>query len=365
MGDVLIQVEAHDRLVSAAFVARGYSADESADAARLCRSAALHGVRTHHALKALHLDDHMGSRAEPAGCVPGAAVREIDTPFEACRVWDAGRKMGPAVAYAAMAECERLADRYGVGVVTVDNAFHYLWGGGYVIDSACRGYVAYTQCTAALAEVAPFGGVYPTLGTNPHSLGLPTKGAIGFPVVIDWATSTVAMGRVQAMRREGGRLPPDAAVDAQGRPTDDPNAVAALLPFGRHKGYGMALANELIAACIGGSLPTLRCRPERAPEGEKTSPCFYFQAIRPEALGAGAFAQGRDLEANLRAVVDDVMGHGNRETGRCLLPGELEHRAAQRSRSLGGLVFTEAEAQEFAQLAESLGVAFARPTPVG
>ena len=154
----------------------------------------------------------------------------------------------------------KLADQYGVGIVSVDNAFHYLWGGGYVMSAAERGYIAYTNCTAGLAEVVPFGGKFPTLGTNPHSWGFPTIPAVGFPVVVDWATSVVAMGRVQQFRREGKPLPPNAAVDKDGRPTTDANAAVSLLPFGGHKGYGLALIDELVGAMIGGSLPTLRSR---------------------------------------------------------------------------------------------------------
>src|SRR5512138_30237 len=154
----------------------------------------------------------------------------------------------------------KLRDSYGVGMVSVDNAFHYLWGGGYVMEAAERGYIAYTNCTSALSEVVPFGGKFPTLGTNPHSWGFPTTAALGYPIVSDWATSVVAMGRVQALKREGKLLPPDAAVDAAGQPTTDPDKVAALLPFGGHKGYGMCLLNEIFGALIGGSLPTLRGR---------------------------------------------------------------------------------------------------------
>ena len=126
-----------------------------------------------------------------------------------------------------------LADKYGVGQVSVDNAFHYLWGGGYVMEAAERGYFAYTNCTSALAEVVPFGGKFPTLGTNPHSWGIPSTEANGFPIVMDWATSTVAMGRVQTLKREGKTLPPGAAVDANGQPTNDPNQVAGDVPAAR------------------------------------------------------------------------------------------------------------------------------------
>jgi hypothetical protein len=75
------------------------------------------------------------------------------------------------------------------------------------MDAAKKGYIAYTNCTSTLSEVVPFGGKFPVLGTNPHSWGLPTTEACGFPVVIDWATSTVAMGRVQQLRRENKPLP--------------------------------------------------------------------------------------------------------------------------------------------------------------
>jgi LDH2 family malate/lactate/ureidoglycolate dehydrogenase len=351
MGETFFVVSepAHNRLVEAAYRHRGYDEDEAADGARFCAEASRHGIRTHNAIKALHLDHLFGSAV--GGCVPGARIEEVPSPFKAARVWNANRKLGQAVAYRAMEACMRLADEFGVGMVSVDQAFHYLWGGGYVIDAARKGYLAYTCCTAALAEVVPFGGKTPTLGTNPHSWGFPTVDAVGFPVVIDWATSMVAMGRVQQLKREGKPLPPQAAVDAEGRPTTDPNAAVALLPFGGHKGYGLGLIDELLAAFIGGSLPTLRCRPSPTP-GEKHTPSFFFQCIHPEAVNGRAFAGGRSQADNVRAVLRDVLGHGNEG---CLLPGQPEAEAARRSQQHGGLLFTKAEIEAFAEMACECG----------
>jgi L-2-hydroxycarboxylate dehydrogenase (NAD+) len=225
------------------------------------------------------------------------------------------------------------------------------------MDVAKRGYIAYTNCTAAMAEVVPFGGKFPTLGTNPHSWGFPTTDAIGYPIVIDWATSTVAMGRVQQFVREGKPLPPGSAVDKEGKETTDPTKVAALLPFGGHKGYGLSLIDELFAAYIGGSLPTLRSRPEIAPPGERTTPNFFFQVIHPEAMNVGHFVQGRDQKANVKAVLADVLGHGNSPPeGRTMLPGQLEHEAAVRSEKAGGLIFTAAEIAEFVKISVEVGV---------
>ena len=339
----------HNALVAAAYQHRGYLADEAAEAARFCAEASRHGIRTHNGIKALHLDHLFGTGVK--GWVPGAKIEEIPSRFPAVKIWNANRKLGQSIAYRAMDAAIKLADQYGVGTVSVDNATHYLWGGGYVIDAARRGYIAYTNCTAAITEVVPFGGKAPTLGTNPHSWGFPTTAAVGFPIVIDWATSVVAMGRVQQLKREGKLLPPMAAVDKDGHPTTDPNQAAALLPFGAHKGYGLSLVDELVAAFIGGSLPTLRNRWDREP-AEKHTCCFFFQVCHPDAMNGGAFALGRNQAENVRAVIRDVLGHGN---GSCMLPGQLEAEAAARSARNGGLLFSVAEIAAFNEIAAECG----------
>ena len=346
----VVPVPVHDRIVESAYRHRGYDADEARAAARIATAATTHGIRTHNAIKALHLDALFGSKA--GGCVPGARARRLPSRFDAAEVWDGNRKLGQAVAIDAMERCMALADRHGVGIVSVDNAFHYLWGGGYVMEAARRGYVAYTNCTASLAEVVPFRGTFPTLGTNPHSWGFPTTEAVGFPVVIDWATSVIAMGRVQQLEREGRPLPPNAAVDAAGKPTTDPGAAVALVPFGEHKGYGLSLVNEIVAALVGGSLPTIRNR--AAVPGEKQGCVFFFQAIHPDAVSGGAFAAGRSQAANVKAVLADILDHGN---GSCLLPGQVEALAAERTCRAGGLLFSTAEIAALNELARESGVA--------
>ncbi|HWP39497.1 MAG TPA: Ldh family oxidoreductase [Tepidisphaeraceae bacterium] len=343
----------HNQIVSAAYRKRGFTPEEAEAAARFSQITAWHGIKTHNAIKALHLDEHFGSKA--GGCVPGAQIQKLPGKYPAVQRWNANRKLGQAVAFQAMETAMKLADQFGVAVVAVDNAFHYLWGGGYVIDAAQKGYIAYTCCTAALAEVVPFGGKYPTLGTNPHSWAFPTQDAIGHPICIDWATSTVAMGRVQQFAREGKPLPPGCAVDEQGNPTTDPNRVKALLPFGQHKGYGLSLIDELYAAFIGGSLPTIRNRWDKVPPGEKGTCCFFFQCIRPDAISCDNFAQGRSQIQNVKKVLEDILGHGNES---CLLPGQIEAQGAALSQKHGGLLFTRAEIDEFVRIAREGDVPF-------
>jgi len=345
----VVPVEAHETIVRSAYIHRGFDAAEAEHAAKLATAATRHGIRTHNAIKALHLDELFGSKA--GGCVPKASIKRLPSRFKAAEAWDAHKKLGQAVAWEAIDTCMKLADTYGCGTVSIDNAFHYLWGGGYVMEAAKKGYIAYTNCTASLAEVVPFKGVFPTLGTNPHSWGFPTTEAIGYPIVIDWATSVIAMGRVQQLKREGKPLPPNAAVDKDGQPTTDPDKAVSLIPFGDHKGYGLSLINEIVAGFIGGSLPTLRSRAPVA--GEKQNCAFFFQVIHPEAMSGGAFAKGRSQSDNVKAVLADILGHGNEK---CMLPGQIEADAAKKSDKAGGLLFSKAEVDALNEIAHEAGL---------
>jgi len=338
----------HDEVVYKAYQKRGFDDSECNAAAKFSAYATTHGIRTHNALKALHLDDLFGSKM--GGCKPSAKILKKESRFASSEVWDCQFKLGQATAYEAMERCIELADKYGIGQVSVDHAFHYLWGGGYVMDAAKKGYIAYTNCTASITEVVPFMGSEPTLGTNPHSWGFPTMDAIGFPVVIDWATSVIAMGRVQQLKREGKSLPTGAAVDKDGNETTDPNKVAALKPFGAHKGYGLSLINEIMAGFIGASKPTLRSN--HLDDGDKHTPNFYFQVIHPEALSSNNFAFGRTQSDNLKIILEDILAGGNKN---CIVPGQFEAEFAERTEQAGGLLFSENEILEFNKIATECG----------
>jgi uncharacterized oxidoreductase len=105
--------------------------------------------------------------------------------------------------------------------------------------------------------VAPFGGTDARLVTNPVAIGVPRRA--GTPaIVLDFATSKLAVGKVRVALNKGQTLPPDVLLDPAGRPTRDPAALfaqpnGALLPFGDHKGSGLALMCEILgSALIGG-----------------------------------------------------------------------------------------------------------------
>src|SRR5437764_13704223 len=121
----VMPIEMHNAIVAAAYRARGYSADEADAAARVGAEAARHGIKTHNAIKALHLDEHFGSKAD--GCKPGAKIEKLPSKYKAVQRWNANRKLGQAVAVEAMDTCMKLADEFGVGGVEGDNAVNSPW----------------------------------------------------------------------------------------------------------------------------------------------------------------------------------------------------------------------------------------------
>jgi L-2-hydroxycarboxylate dehydrogenase (NAD+) len=140
-------------------------------------------------------------------------------------------------------------------------------------------------------------------------------------------------------------------VDTEGRETTDPNKAVALLPFGQHKGYGLGLIDELYAGFIGGGLPQIRGT-SLGDAKEKRASTFFFQVIHPDALKGNDYAKGRTQAQNVKAVIADILGHGNEK---CLLPGQPEARNGELSRKHGGLLFTKAEIEELNRLAREVG----------
>jgi L-2-hydroxycarboxylate dehydrogenase (NAD+) len=155
-------------------------------------------------------------------------------------LFDGGNQSGMlGMYYATRAVIER-AHAHSVAVVGVNN----LWMSGrsaYYVEMAARAGLIGIHTVAAPPMVAPLGGTKAALGTNPIAFGFPMEGD---PLVIDLGTSAFMGTDLQFRQRLGIPLPEGVAIDERGRPTTDAAAArrGALLPFGRHKGFALALA---------------------------------------------------------------------------------------------------------------------------
>ncbi|NBQ02749.1 MAG: lactate dehydrogenase, partial [Opitutae bacterium] len=92
----IVPTETHNDLVQKAYGHRGFDDSECQAAAKFSAYATTHGIRTHNALKALHLDDLFGSKA--GGCKPSAQIIKKENRFASSEVWDCQYKLGQATA---------------------------------------------------------------------------------------------------------------------------------------------------------------------------------------------------------------------------------------------------------------------------
>ena len=85
---------------------------------------------------------------------------------------------------------------------------------------------------------------------------------------------------------------------------------------------------------------------------EKRASTFYFQIIHPDAINGTHFANGRNQTQNVKAIIADILGHGNEK---CMLPGQPEANAGALSKKHSGLLFTAAEIEELNHIAKECG----------
>jgi len=149
--------------------------------------------------------------------------------------------------------------QHGSGSIAVCNTNHYGAAGYYPLMAVKKDYIGLSM-TNTTKGVAPFNGKEKMLGTNPVALAFPS---LNEPeVVIDFASSTVAYGKVEIAQREGEKIPLGWCLDENGLPTTNPEEMingGALLPLGSskegsgHKGYCLAGAVDILSAVLSGA----------------------------------------------------------------------------------------------------------------
>lgn len=180
-----------------------------------------------------------------------------DGPFA---VFDGDMGFGQVIAREAMDWAIMTARAGGIAIAGLRNTHHIGRVGTYGEHVAAAGlvFVGFVNARTGPPFVAPFGGSDGRMSTNPICIAIP--GADGTaPIVLDFATSVVAMGKVRVAYNKRQQMPEGYLIDAKGQPTTNPGVLwpdrsqGAILPFGAHKGSGLALVCELLAgALLGG-----------------------------------------------------------------------------------------------------------------
>src|SRR3989442_10473323 len=287
----------------------GYEPEEARILADHVIDAALCGYEYSGLAKLLNVADYPRFKA-PRG--PMRVIKETSVSV----LFDGGNQSGMLGMYYATGAVIERAQAHGFAFVGVNN----IWMSGrsaYYVEMVARAGLIGIHTVAAPPMVAPLGGAKAALGTNPIAFGFPMDGD---PLVIDLGTSAFMGTDLQFRQRLGIPLPEGVAIDEDGRPTTDAGAArrGAILPFGGHKGYALALAMH--------SLGVL-CRRTTDQEGAG----YLFIAFKPDL-----FVPVEDYRRALAAEIDTIKATPRQEgVAEIRIPGERADRERERLTGAG------------------------------
>lgn len=222
-----------------------------------------------------------------SGSMAARGQPEVVSDRGAAVTWDGRRLPGVWLTAKAVDLAIDRAAAHGTATVVIRRSHHIGCLASFLQRATDRGLVLIVMSSdPAVATVAPFGGRKAVYTPDPIAIGIPTDAD---PILIDMSASITTNGMSDRLRREGRKFPGQWAIDAAGRPTDDPHVLFAdppgtILPTGGtdhgHKGYGLALLIEALTQGLGGF-----GRAE-APTGWGAS--VFVQAFDPAAFGGSA-----------------------------------------------------------------------------
>ena len=244
-------------------------------------------------------------------------------------VLDADHTFGHAAGLDAARHAVALAQEAGTGQVAVRNSSHFGAAAYFALEIAKHDMIG--LCFSSTdALIRTHGGTRPFLGNNPLCLAAPCDGEE--PVCLDMATSVVTFNRIRQWRDAGERLPAGVAADGTGRETEDPCAVASLLPIGGYKGYGLSLAIEILCSLLTG-MPYGPHIPKmfEAPLSEQRRLGQFVAAWRIDC-----FEEPAQFKRRLAQLIGELRAEPRMEAEVPVqVAGDPEKRAAEERRRLG------------------------------
>ena len=243
----------------------------------------------------------------------------------------------------------RKAGESGIAAVTAINCHHTGRIGEWVERVAAAGMVGFATTSGPNGpySTVPFGGSKGALGTNPLAWAIPRANGQA-PILLDYATSAVAQGKLQVARAKGEPVPAGAIIDKDGNPTTDVEKYfdgGSLLPFAGHKGYALSVVVELLSVGLGGG--------HKGAEGKRSSGLFVL-AMSPAAFGSAAdFTEYTESVAARLTGIPPSPGFS-----RVMMPGEPE-ASTREARLRDGVPVPERTWEAIEQTAKEQGVTIA------
>ena len=260
---VLVGVAVLRDFVSTILSAAGCSPGESELVARLLVEANLAGHDSHGVIRVPRylqmLRDHLifaDRKVQLRVDAPAFAVVDGDFGF--------GQTVAKQATEIGIKKCRET----GLSAIALRNSGHIGRVADWALMAADAGLVSMHFVNAVGSVlVAPFGSSERRFSTAPYCVGVPVEDAP--PLVLDFATSIVAEGKVLVASQGGKPLRADALIGPDGKSGNDPHLLygdyepaglrnprlgeGAIRAFGEHKGSGLAMMCEILGGALTGN----------------------------------------------------------------------------------------------------------------
>ncbi|KAF4785669.1 malate/L-lactate dehydrogenase [Colletotrichum scovillei] len=260
---------------------------------------------------------------------------------------DGKNGFGFVAAEMGMAAAIESAKTFGIGMASVSHSNHFGMS-AWVVQQALDADMMSLVFTNSSPALPAWGGQSKLMGVSPIACGAPGKDK---PFILDMAPSVAARGKIYKAKRRGEKIPLDWALDAEGRPTDDPTAAlgGVMLPMGGPKGSALAIMMDVFSGVFSGS----------AFAGHVTNPYdpskpadvgHFLVAIKPDL-----FMSLDDFRERMDYLYQRVVG-SDKAAGvdRIYFPGEIE-QLQQQEREKTGIPLVQAEIDALNEEATRVG----------
>jgi len=281
-----ISFEEMKATIKKAFMLAGMPKDRAEICARIHTESSRDGVYSHGLNRVERFVDYIHK-----GWIDLHASPTLDSNLGALEIYNGQLAPGILNAIFAMNRATEIAEKNGVGLVSLNNTTHWMRGGAYGWQAAEKGYIGI--CWTNTESCMPaWGATSGGIGNNPFIMAVPRKEG---HLVLDMAMSQYSYGKLQVTRLKNQQLPYPGGFDMNGALTNDPGAIEEsrrILPMGFWKGSGFAVLLDVLASLLSGGLSTAAI--DKFDKGSCGSCCQVFIAINP-------------LKINTQELIDKVL----------------------------------------------------------
>ncbi|MDG2187486.1 MAG: Ldh family oxidoreductase [Hyphomicrobiales bacterium] len=347
----------HDPIVvknflSTALIRVGVEPDDADLVSDVLVAADLRGVRSHGAARLSYFIVRLEK-----GTLNLNPKMDIKMNSKTTGLLDAENGIGIIAANKAMQKSLEIAEEYGTGFIGVANSSHFGFAGYWSDLAMKRGFIGISMSNSG-GRTTPTYARESMLGTNPMSVAIPGGESTDF--LLDMATTTVAVGKIETALREGRDVKEGWVSPMGDTPELDANGVltygAPLLPLGGagmesggHKGYGLNLMVELLCGAVTGTSFADRIKGARG--NDRPAMGHLMGAIRLDG-----FRDPIEIQKEMNATYN-IIRNAKKEPDqdRVYIHGEPEAIAIEENSRLG-IPITQAVYDQLEKIAERYGI---------